>query len=60
MQSQSKHVLGKDALAKRNFHEQDIAEVKQKYDQEMHPVSDFARVTECNVVATFLKTRVHL
>ena len=54
MESESRHVLGKVALAKRNFQEQDIAEIKPKYDEETHPVSDFARVTERNVVAAKL------
>ena len=36
----SKHVLGKEALPKREVRERDIAQAMKRYDQEVHPIRE--------------------
>ena len=36
----SKHVLGKEALVKRELRERDIAQAMKRYGQEVHPIGE--------------------
>ena len=57
----SKHVAGKEALAKRESRERDIAEAMQLYDkQEQQTLPEAQRVYRIKVVTTFLKAGVPL
>ena len=60
----SKHVAGKEALAKRESRERDIAEAMQLYDKQEQPsgqtLPEAQRVYRIKVVTTFLKAGVPL